>query len=99
MPQRVAEVRGAVVTSAATKLLLFPPETFLVPRALPEAAVAVAGRQTMHPPPPILLVDTIPIHPAKKCPPDETTREVDPDEGCFSGTVSLRVSLAVSMKV
>ena len=67
MPQRVAEVRGVVATSVATKLLLFPPETFLVPQALPEAAVAVAGRQTMHPPLAILLVDTIPIHPARKC--------------------------------
>jgi hypothetical protein len=67
MPQRVAEVRRAVATSAATQLLLFPPETFLVPQALPEAAVAVAGRQTMHPPLAILLVDTIPIRPAKKC--------------------------------
>src|SRR5262249_41602976 len=41
-PQRVAEVREAVA-SAATKPLLFPPEIFRVPRALPEVA-AEAGR-------------------------------------------------------
>src|SRR5262249_27302243 len=68
MPQRVAEVTGAVAT--ALLLLLFLPETVLVPQALPEAAVAGgpgAGRPTMHPPPAKLLVGTIPIHPAKKC--------------------------------
>src|SRR5262249_62255184 len=76
MPQRVAEVTGAAAaTSAAIEFLALPPETFRGLQALPEAGVAEC--HTMHPPPAIVHLGTIPIHPAKKCPPVERPRGRD----------------------